>query len=47
MAREYDAMISYTRQQGAVVARRVHDLLKGEGFKIWQDSIHMPKRKQS
>ena len=42
MGRDYDAFISYTRQQGARVANRVLDLLKTEhGFKIWQDCSHM------
>ena len=41
MPREYDAFISYTRQQGAPVAQQVLDLLKRLGFKIWQDRTHM------
>ena len=41
MPRNYHAFISYTRQQGAVLAQSVFDLLKENQFKVWQDRIHM------
>lgn len=41
MSRDYDAFISYTRQQGAQIADRVLDLLKHGQFKVWQDRTHM------
>ena len=42
MAHEkFDAVISYTRQDGAAVAQRVLELLKEEKFKVWQDRTHM------
>lgn len=41
MSRDFDAFISYTRQQGTAVAKRVINLLQGENFRIWQDCSHM------
>ena len=41
MLRDYDAFISYTRQQGAPLAQRVLDLLNDEHFKVWLDRSHM------
>lgn len=41
MPRNFDAFISYTRQQGAHFAQLVFDLLKKNQFKVWQDRIHM------
>lgn len=41
MPRDFDAFISYTRQQGGAVAERVLEFLRAEGFKVWQDRTHM------
>jgi TIR domain len=41
MPRDYDAFISYTRQQGASLAEVVLELLRGQDFKVWQDRTHM------
>src|SRR6516225_3016524 len=38
---KFDAFISYTRQDGAPIAQRVLELLKEEGFKVWQDCTQM------